>query len=75
LNTLFQFLRFLGRGGGVSAGDHNLCQDWLLRDLGFPMLEFQLRLEDIIAESQAFQLALLDLDLVAQFVDLSAKFI
>jgi hypothetical protein len=39
------------------------------------MLEFQLRLEDIIAESQAFQLALLDLDLVAQLVDLSGKFI
>jgi hypothetical protein len=37
------------------------------------MLEFQLRLEDIITESQAFQLALLDLDLVAELVDLSAN--
>jgi hypothetical protein len=37
------------------------------------MLEFQLRLKDIIAESQAFQLALMDLGPVAQLVDLSAN--
>jgi hypothetical protein len=37
------------------------------------MLEFQLQLEDIIVEPQAFQLALMDLDLVAQLIDLSAN--